>query len=174
MALDPLDMSPDELQGKLINAGLRLARTEGLGLPLVNALREQFPDIGQAEIGQAVTTIGSGVSAAQIAGQGPATEPIGLDILPVLPSTFFSGDEIDRVKAFGDVSFEAVDPSDPSAAAVNKTWDVRVDCGEGITFQELIDCIESHFQGYAEESPAFPMQNIVNRYINVYFMGKRF
>lgn len=172
--IDPLDMSPDELQARLISNGLRLAREVGLGLDLVNALREVFPDVALNVIGQAATTIGQGINAASILRGQNLGETIDLDIMPVLPNAFFEGNEAARVAAFSDVTFERAADVAPAELSGQQTWDVRVECGENITFDELIDCIEAHFEQFAEDSPDLDLEAIVDRHIHVYFAGKRF
>lgn len=167
-------MSPDELQARLIASGLRLARSEGLGLPLVNALRESFPDVDLKRIGEAATTIGQGINAASIMQNQPLGETLDLDLMPILPNALFGGNEIDRVKAFADVSLENADVDPDTGEPIDKLWDVRTECGEGITFQELIDCIQSHLQEIADQDEYPELDKATNWFIRVYFMGKRF
>lgn len=165
---DPSDMSPETLMTRLINAGLQLARNVGLGLGLVNELRDKYPDIPQSTIGQAASTIGQGIRAALEAQAAPLGTELPIESMPVMPAPFFHGDEEERIVAMADVPWEG------PGVGEGETWDVRYNCGEGLTFQELIDCITAHF----EEGPLadYPdaIARIVNSQIAVYFMGKRF
>lgn len=168
METDPLDLPPERLLTRLINAGLRMARRVGLGLNLVNEIREGFPDVPLSTIGQAARTIGQGIRAAFEAAAAPPGEPLPLESMPVLPSPFFHGLEENRIAANADVPWEGpgVEPGE--------TWDVRVNCGEGLTFEELIDCITQHFeQGPLADYPD-AIARVINSEISVYFMGKRF
>lgn len=174
MPIDLEGMAPDTLWARLINAGINLARQVGQGLGLVNALRDEFDEVPLEAIGQAVTTIGEGVNAAIEHNARPGSELIDLDILPVVPNDFFDGGESSRVTAFADVEVETIDPLSPDDEPDRETWDVRTECGEGLTFDELIACIEAHVQEFAEDSPDLNLQPIINRFIHVYFMGKRF
>jgi hypothetical protein len=171
---DILDLSPDRLMARLINVGLRSARSVGVGLGLVNELRQEYPDVAQDTIGHAVQTIGSGITAANIHSVGDPSSPVDLDVMPVLPSAFFSGGEPSRVAAFADVKFDAFDSNNPDQPPQERDWDVRVDCSEASTFQELIDCIEQQFDTYKENGPDITLNDYTNVQISIYFMGKRF
>lgn len=174
MPIDPTRMSESSMMGKLINVGLNLARKVGLGLGLVNELRDAEPDVDLKTIGQAASAIGQGINAANLARSGNPDDLLNLDNMPVVPPTFFTGNEASRVMAMADVTFETTDPADPESPADSRTWDVRSECSEATTFQELIDCIESHFEQFLDESPQLDIQPIVNRFVHVFFLGKRF
>lgn len=171
---DPLDMSPEQRLARLINVGLQLAREGNTGLRLVNALRERYPEIEQAELGNAASIIGQGINAAIGVKDAAPDSPFDLDTIPTIPNSFFGGNEASRVSAFADVSFEAFNSDNEAQPAEEKTWDVRVDCSEVTTFEELIQCIEEQWQDYVEVGPDITFNDWRNLQINLYFMGKRF
>ncbi len=173
---DPLDMGPDELQALLIGSGLRLARDVGFGLPLVNALREEFPDVELQPIGQAARTVGAGVNAATLLKAGPGGETIDLDIVPKLPNYFFEGYEPERLRVVADVEFDQGPKAAADSDGGRQTWNVVVECGEGITMDELIACIEDHFNQMIADwtDPDIDVNAEINKQINFYFIGKRF
>ena len=168
------EMSPDEGMSRLINAGLREARAVGLGLPLVNALRDKFPEADLSTIGAASRTVGQAINAAALARAGGSDDQLDLDTMPALPSTMFTGSEQGRVLALADVTYEISVGEEGERTTAPKTWDIRTELPEDATFEELVQAIEEHFEAFQEQSPDFPMEEIVNVFINVYFMGKRF
>lgn len=173
-ASDPLDMSPDERQARLINVGLSLAREVGTGLPLVNALRDRYPDVALGEIGKAAGIIGQGINSALSVKDADPGAAFDLEGLPTIPNSFFGQDESARVSAFADVSFEAFNSDNDAQPSEVKTWDVRVDCSEITTFDELLECIESQWEEYVETGPDITFNAWRNLQVNLYFMGKRF
>lgn len=174
MPIDPTRMSDQGALHKLINVGMNLARQVGLGLGLFNAVRTDEPDVDPSLIGRAVSIIGNGINAATDAREGSPDASLPIGSMPVVPTSFFTGGETSRVTAFADVTFTVADPTAPDEPGEEKTWDVRTECGEFLTFQELIDCIESHFEQFQQDSPDLDIQPIINRFIHVYFLGKRF
>lgn len=171
---DLLDMSPEQRMARLINVGLTLAREGYTGLSLFNALRERYPDVEPRELGSAASTVGQGINAAIAVKDNSPNSPFDLEAIPVIPNSFFGGGETSRVSAFADVSFDAFNADNPAQPSEKKTWDVRVDCSEIATFQELIDCIHSKWEEYVEVGPDITFNDWTNLQINLYFMGKRF
>lgn len=174
MPIDPDEMSPDEAMTRLINAGLRMARTEGLGLGLFNAMRREHPDVSPQLLGQAVRTIGQGINAATEAREAGGSAELPIDSMPVLPNSFFGMGEVGRIYTIADVEMSMTDPLDPEGEPETMNWDVRTECGEGLTFDELIECIESHVDDMGLDDYPEDYQRVVNGFVNAYFMGKRF
>jgi hypothetical protein len=173
----PIDwdmFNPAQIQQRLVNIGLQLARTVGTGLNLVNAILDVHPDLERTDVGRAVKTVGAGIVAAREAMQGPGDAPIDIAGLPVAPAGFFSGDETDRVIAMADVSFEAFNSDNDATPHEEKKWDVRVNCSEASTIDELIECIEQQFETYQEIGPDISLNAYTNLQITLFFMAKRF
>lgn len=167
---DPGDsgFNPSRWAGHLINAGLRAARKVGFGLGLVNELRDEIPIASQAEIGAAASTVGAGVRAAVAARTGDPAAVLDLAAMPRVPLTFFSGEEGERIVSMSDVDFNN------KTSGKRETWNVIVNCGEGLTFEELVDCIHAHFAETAFRNYPEVIDIETNLQINLYFLGRRF
>jgi len=172
--IDILDMSPDARLGRMFNVAMSVARTEGIGLNLVNALREKYPDVTMADIGQVASMVGQGLKAAQAARTLGANENLSLDLIPVLPSVIFSTDEASRVIAFATAVFDVRSLVPDDNPVVFKEWDVRIECSEATTMEELMDCLEAEFGQAGRFAYEGEKYNFYREQSQIFFLGKRY
>lgn len=151
-----------------INIGLRLAREVGTGLPLVNALRDRFPDVELSILGDIASTVGQGIKAGTSFAAGPPDAVPMLNAMPVVPPTLIPGGEAERVVVMADMDFSI------EQAGNAEEWRVLAGIPEDLTLQEVIDLLTARFIAmYGEDYPD-EAEELAVQHATIFFLGRRY
>ena len=128
--------------------GMRLAREVGLGLPLVNALRDRFDEITMNLAGRIAGSVGQAVRAGVELNFQPPETPLWPEEPAVSgPGLFESADEIERFRVDGIIHFTGDDGEPGWARTI-------VFANEGDTIADLTTlALDQWFQNRQETLP---------------------
>lgn len=151
-----------------LNVALDLASQVGLGLPLVNALRERFPEASSGLLGQLASTVGRGARAAAQVGESDPLGTVDPGILPTVPPQLFIRSALsERFTGRARVTF-----TDPSGAV--SQHEVLFFTGEDQTIESIKSQIEDQFQiSLADTDPELADQISIIEII-IYWLGRKF
>lgn len=155
-------------QAFALNIALRLAGEVGLGLPLVNALRERFPDLEQDMIGEIASLTGEGVRAGTLLTPEEMTQPVSPAALPIVSADFHPGESGDRIVAGVDVQY--VD----TRTGIIETRRVWVNALEILTPADLIAEAEALFEAAMNETDPRAIAAIETVISTLVFLATRY
>jgi hypothetical protein len=159
---------PGVFQAFALTIGLRFAAEVGLGLPLVNALSERFPDLDQAMIGEIASLVGEGVRAGTLLTADEMGSPIDVANLPVVSPDFHPGDRGDRIIAGVDVTWT------DSATGNQETRRVWINSLEILTPEDLLSEAEALFEAAMAETNPLAEALVTNVIMHLVFIATRY
>lgn len=155
-------------QAFALNIGLRLAGEVGLGLPLVNALAERFPDLDRAMVGEIAGLVGEGVRAGTMLTPEEMQQPVNPNVLPVVSPDFHTGAAGDRIVAGIDITWL------DTKTGVQESRRVWINALEILTPEDLLAEAEALFEAQLQEYDPLVIQLIENVAAHLIFLATRY